>query len=139
MDKLFVDTWGWLTLVDEKGKQHRKILDLMKQFTQEGTRLFTSDAVLTETITLLFRDLPQIKALQALEIIVDQKSLQKISITPERFERTIDLRKQYADHPQISFTDFLSFVIMNEYAISSVLSEDHDFDIVHFGFQRIPD
>lgn len=138
MDKIFVDTWGWLTMLNDKEKQHQKIGWLIREELQRGTQLVTSDAVLSETITLLFRRLPQEKAIQMLDVVAQQQGLQKISITPERFERAVDLRKQYADHPRISFTDFLSFIIMDEYGISSVLSEDHDFDIVHFGFQRIP-
>ena len=72
-----------------------------------------------------------------MEIILGLENLEKTSVSPEQFEAAVRLRKQYADQPLISFTDFLSFVIMDEYGISSVVTEDHHFDIVHFGFQRV--
>jgi len=137
MNKIFVDTWGWLTLADEKEKQHRKILQVVQDSLRKGVKLYSSDAVLSETITLLFRRLPREKAIHVMEIILGQEGLQKISISPERFDRAVQLRKQYADQPLISFTDLLSFVIMDEYSIPSVITEDHHFDIMHFGFQRV--
>jgi uncharacterized protein len=138
MNKLFVDTWGWLCMGDKKEKHHRKVCLFLDKFQKDKGQLFTSNSVLNETITLLFRRLPKEKAEQVMKHIIYQESLKKISITPERFQQAIELRRNYADQPKISLTDIQSFVIMNEFSISQVLTEDHHFDIPHFNFQRVP-
>ena len=56
--KLFVDTWGWLTLRDRKESRHQEVKDFYSQFRRRKGLLYTSDYVLDETITLLFRRLP---------------------------------------------------------------------------------
>ena len=32
MSKLFVDTWGWLTLYDKRESQHRRVADFYTNF-----------------------------------------------------------------------------------------------------------
>jgi len=137
MNKLFIDTWGWLTLADAKEKQHTQVVELMKTASQSHVALFTSQAVLDETITLLFRRLSPGQALELMERILGLEELKIIALTSDRFQKTVALRKQYLDQGRISFTDLSSCVIMDEYDIQHVLSEDHHFEIVHFGFCRL--
>jgi len=48
------------------------------------------------------------------------------------------LRKKYQDKPDISFTDFTSFVIMQELAINRVFTGDAHFEKVNLGFEILP-
>ena len=44
------------------------------------------------------------------------------------------LRKKYKDKPDISFTDFTSFTIMEERGIKRVFTGDKHFEKVNMGF-----
>lgn len=59
-------------------------------------------------------------------------------ITDARFETAWLLRKKYQDKPDISFTDFTSFIIMQELAINKVFTGDTHFESVNLGFEIVP-
>jgi predicted nucleic acid-binding protein len=60
--KLFVDTWGWLTLRDSREAKHEDVVSLVGEFRAGKGVLYTTDYVLDETYTLLFKRLPFTKA-----------------------------------------------------------------------------
>jgi predicted nucleic acid-binding protein len=49
--KLFIDTWGWLTLGDKREPHHREVSKFYKNFRRRKGTAYTSDYVLDETIT----------------------------------------------------------------------------------------
>lgn len=53
--KLFIDTWGWLTLRDRSETQHHVVKNLYQEFRENRGISYTTDYVFDETITLLFR------------------------------------------------------------------------------------
>ena len=55
--KLFVDTWGWLTLRDKREVRHRETQAYYHRFRDQNGRLVTTDYVLDETFTLFFKRL----------------------------------------------------------------------------------
>jgi uncharacterized protein len=52
---VFVDTWGWMALGHRRDPQHGEVRDLYRQLREEQIPITTSDYVLDELITLLFR------------------------------------------------------------------------------------
>ncbi len=103
--------------------------------------IYTSDYVLDETFTLLFRRTPFEVAAEATKKInksVQDGYLLLERINPERFEKTTRLRLKYKDKPLISFTDFTSMVVMAEEEIKSVLTEDDHFIYIESGFKKVP-
>ncbi|RMF93181.1 MAG: PIN domain-containing protein [Nitrospinota bacterium] len=139
--KLFIDTWGWLTLRDKKESRHSEARNVYQGFRQRTGTAYTSDYVLDETVTLLFRRLPFSVAQESLEYIqqaVADGYLHLEQITPERFEKAKELRSRFQDKPRISFTDLTSMVIMMEYRITEILTEDDHFLQVGMGFQKVP-
>lgn len=139
--KLFVDTWGWLTLRDRKELRHRETVDFYHDFRAQGGQLYTTDYVLDETLTIQFKRLPfpqAWEALQLLEEAIQTGSLKLEWITPDRFQRTKALRLNLQDKPLISFTDLSSMVVMQELDISLILTGDAHFTHVGFEFQNVP-
>jgi uncharacterized protein len=53
--KVFVDTWGWLTLHDQSEARHREVVEFYKDFRAQNGVVCTTDYVLDETFTLLFK------------------------------------------------------------------------------------
>jgi len=52
--KLFVDTWGWLTLHDRREARHQEVIQFYNHFRSQGGAVYTTDYVLDETFTILF-------------------------------------------------------------------------------------
>jgi len=134
---LFIDTWGWLVLADSKDPAHQDAVAARRLH-----RAFvTTDYVLDETITRLFARCPFSVAQAFVEGVFNAKesgALTIESITPGRFAKAWKLRLRYRDKPQISFTDFTSFVVMTELHVPHVLTSDSHFVKVHLGFRIFP-
>lgn len=130
MDRLFVDTWGWLTLRDKSERGHEKALAIFQTFREPAGRIYTSDFVLDETFTLLFRRLPFPLARESMELLsnsVDESSIILIPVNGTRFKAAQKLRVRFHDKPNISFTDLTSIAILEEFQIEKILSEDNHF------------
>jgi uncharacterized protein len=59
-------------------------------------------------------------------------------MTPQWFEKAIELCYRFQDKPLISFTDLTSMVVMSEREIEESLTEDDYFLHVGMGFRKIP-
>ena len=139
--RIFVDTWGWLTLRDKRETFHQKITAFYNQFLNRQGIVYTTDYVLDETLTLLFKRLPFPKAkesLELLELAIHEGYLRLEWITPLRFEQAKSLRLKFQDKPGIPFTDLTSMAVMDELGIADVLTADAHFVKIGMGFHIVP-
>jgi len=140
-EPIFIDTWGWLALGHRRDARHQEIRALYQTLRKEGARLYTTDYVLDEVITLLFRreiieeTIPFTEGIfqagQAGRLIIER-------ITSHHFTAAWELRKKFQDKPRISFTDLTSMVIMQERGIERILTEDDHFLHIGMGLQKVP-
>ncbi len=140
--KVFIDTWGWISLFNKREKRHQDVKKWYNDFRNKNGEIYTSDYILDETYTLLFRRTPFEIAAEAVKKIdasirAGYLLLEKISI--ERFEKAKKMRLKYIDKPLISFTDFTSIVVMNEEHITLVLTEDDHFTYMGSGLIKVPE
>ena len=138
---IFIDTWGWLTLRDKGESRHEEVRDLYLRLRDEKARIYTSDYVLDESITLLFKRLRFDVAMASFDRIdkaIREGYIRLEWITPERFEKAKTMRKKYQDKPGISFTDLTSMVVMKEIGVVDILTADDHFEHVGLGFQLKP-
>ncbi|MEE8307650.1 MAG: PIN domain-containing protein [Gammaproteobacteria bacterium] len=139
--RLFVDTWGWIALFNKNESRHREVEAYFDRFQERGGTAYTTDYILDETFTFLFKRLPFPKAKNSLELLeqaIQQNYICLEWITPPRFEQAKALRLKFQDKPTISFTDLASMAVMNELGISDVLTADTHFIKVGMGFQIVP-
>jgi predicted nucleic acid-binding protein len=140
-EKLFVDTWGWIVLLNKREPLHLEVNALYKKARNEAWNIYTTDYVLDETYTLLFRRLPSKAASRAVNLISEAESQGYLAIeriSPGRFKKAEDFRLKYHDKPEISFTDITSIIVMKELEIRAVLTNDDHFVYVGMGFKKIP-
>ncbi|MEA5627210.1 hypothetical protein [Nostoc sp. UHCC 0251] len=138
--KLFIDTWGWLTLHDRSERYHQEATEAYQRAIAENGQIYTTDYVLDETITFFFRRLPAPLADQSMKVLLSAFSADNfylIRITEERFCLTKELRSKFIDKLLISYTDLTSMVVMQEFGITNVLREDAHFTHVGMGFQLV--
>jgi predicted nucleic acid-binding protein len=140
-ERVLVDTWGWLVLADDREPRHRDVRALIRNLWQHTQSALTTDYILDETFTLVFRRLPFARAqrfVSTIETAEQQGSLQVERISPERFALAKKLRLRFRDKPLISFTDLTSMVVMQELRMKRVLTADDHFRHVGLGFELQP-
>lgn len=97
--------------------------------------LVTSTYVLDELATLLLSKASHEAATTALSRTLDSESITVLPETDERFERTREAFERHDDQ-EISFTDHLGAVLMDERDIDHVFAYDGDFS--RLGFEQVP-
>ena len=138
---LFIDTWGWLVLANDKDPSHGPVVNLRVQSAKRSIPWVTSDYVLDETLTRLFAVAPFSKAREFFEGILESQRVGSLiveAISPDRFHSAWRLRLRYKDKPRISFTDLTSLVVMREANIRHVVTADAHFTQVGLGLQPLP-
>jgi len=55
---LLVDTWGWVALLNKREVRHEEVAAYHRNARKREQAVYTTDYVLDETITLLFKWLP---------------------------------------------------------------------------------
>ena len=137
-ERLFVDSSGWLVLADAQDPHHAKAVEERRRRLPGS--LLTSDFVLDETFTRLFarakfeeaRDFSQaiLEAAGSGVLVIER-------ITAARFSAALQMRLRYRYKAGITFTDFTSFVLMQETGIRDVLTGDAHFTQIGLGFRRV--
>ncbi|MDO8725184.1 MAG: PIN domain-containing protein [Candidatus Methanoperedens sp.] len=140
MMEVLIDTWGWISLFNKKEKRHEDVKNWYRDFRVRRGIIYTTDYILDETFTLLFRRTPfkfAAEAMTKIDDAVEKGYLVLEGITPRRFEKAKKLRLKYMDKCLISFTDLTSVVVMSEMEIQTILTEDDHFAYLEEGFQKI--
>jgi predicted nucleic acid-binding protein len=138
---IFVDAWAWLALSNKKDMSHELAKKWYGEIKAAGYRMVTSDYVLDEVITALFKNVAFSGAIEFIESLfaaIKDKQIKLEMITETRFKSAWSLRKKYQDKPDISFTDLTSFVLMQELEINNVFTCDAHFKQVNLGFEIMP-
>jgi uncharacterized protein len=135
--KLFVDTWGWIAVADRKESGHAAAGEVFQRARRSGGTV-TTNFVLDETFTLLFKRRPFADAWNFASNVVRSPYIDVQEVTVERFSRTLELRKRFADRPRISFTDLSTIAIMTELGIADILTADRHFIHVGLDFRVLP-
>jgi uncharacterized protein len=139
--RIFVDTWGWLALGHHRDQSHQRVLEIYQQLLSSQVQIHTSDYVLDEVVTLVFKREHFQEAVQFMEGIFASAEVGQLHIdcvTYDVFQAAWSLRKQYQDKPLVSFTDLTSMAIMKQHSIQHVLTGDDHFAQVGMGFVKIP-
>lgn len=137
---IFVDTWGWLAYGHRRDAHHGTVRELVETCISNRAPIHTSDYVLDELITLLFRREAYEESVRFLDGLFADSTrgvLQIQKVTTERFQAALELRKRFRDKPDISFTDLMSMAIMRELQIKTVVTGDSHFQQVGMGFEML--
>jgi predicted nucleic acid-binding protein len=141
-DRILIDTWGWLAILNKREPRHAEVGAYYRAFRAHGGIAYTTDYILDETITLLFKRLPITiakESLTHLETAVVEGYLVREWISPDRFENAVSLRFKLHDKPEISITDLTSMMVMRDLKIDTILTDDSHFVQVGMGFIKAPD
>lgn len=138
---IFVDTWAWIALASEDDQYHALAARAHAGLKKKRRRYVTSNFVLSEVITHLYRKQRPDQAAKYINAILhapDQAVHQLLDVSPVQFRRAWHLRQKYHDKPDISFVDFTSMVVMQDLGLTDVFTGDAHFRQVNLGFRLFP-
>jgi len=121
---LFVDSGAFLARYLSNDTHHRRATAVWK--TLSGVRLFTSNHVLSETITLLGRRAGYAFAAERAENIYSSAALEVLYSTKEQELEAVQLFRKFSDQ-KVSLTDCVSFVLMKRLRIRTAFTFDRHF------------
>lgn len=131
MEGLFVDTAGWMAMIDAKDPLHVKSLVVRDGWLEQGGILLTSNYVLDETLTLIRMRIGIEAAEKWWVMVTDSPRCNVEWVTPESAEKAIRWFFSWKDQ-SFSFTDCTSFIIMRELGLENVLTGDRHFATAGF-------
>jgi len=124
--KVFIDTGAFIARFIEKDQYHLQAVELWELLRQEDAQCVTSNFVLDETFTLLGRRAGyEFAHERALNLYASQALT---ILRPDLDDEMIGLNyfKKYADQ-SVSFTDCLSFALMDRIQTQRVFTFDKHF------------
>ncbi len=126
MEKVFVDTSGWVGFFVENDQNHSKAVSIFEKIKSFKLPIYTSDYCVDETITTILAIGNHKQSVLAGEALLASKIIKIVNVCPDYFLAAWELYQKYKDK-HFSFTDVTSFVIMKGLNITRVFSFDKEF------------
>ena len=136
--KLFIDTWGLISLYNDKEPYHKPTAEYFDSCINQHYDLFTTNLVISEFITFRYNHFGHERSKDIINNLfesIESNLILLIEIDYKRMKSALELRYKYQDKPKISFTDLSSMVIMKEFDIKEVLTMDNHFEQANMGFE----
>ena len=136
-NSLFVDTSGWVYLIDRHDALHHSINALYQTALKQQRTLITTNYILAELVALLASRsrLPRSQIFSFVDALKVAPHVRTIHIDAELDTTAWHLLKARIDK-EWSLVDASSFGVMNIYGIQEAISTDHHF--TQAGFTRLP-
>lgn len=126
MNKVFLDASYAIALSSPKDKHHKKALKLATELEVKGLKMVTTNAVLLEIGNSLAKFRFRQAAVELIDSIKNDPSIEIIPITEELYRRGFDLFRNRMDK-EWGLTDCISFIIMEDFGIKKALTTDEHF------------
>lgn len=130
---LFIDTGVFYAQSDRDASRHSTANEAFRAvLSGEHGRLYTSDYVFNETVTLTRKRTGRFEyAKQVGDRILGDgdfpAAIEIINVSDELFDRSLETFERYNDH-DLSFTDASIIALVQDQSIDAVLAFDDDFD-----------
>lgn len=126
MEKVFVDTSGWVALFVVNDKDHEKAISIFEDLKQSKVPIYTSDYVIDETITTILTRGNHKQSVLAGKVLLTSEIVKIVHVSASYFQSAWEFYQKYRDK-QFSFTDVTSFTIMKDLNINRAFAFDRDF------------
>ena len=128
---IFIDSGAFLARYIERDQYHERATKHWQKLQTDHCRCFTSNFVLDETITLPARRSTYEFAAERARNLYESHELSILRPDIDDEEAALVLFQKYADQ-HVSFTDCISFVLMERHNIRRAFSFDRHFTIARF-------
>jgi predicted nucleic acid-binding protein len=128
---IYIDTGAFLARYMNRDQYHQRAIAGWRRLGESGQRCFTSNLVLSETLTLLARRAGYPFAAQRARHIFSSEILTILRSSNEDEYEALELFEKFADQ-KVSFTDCISFVLIRQKNLKDVFSFDSHFERAGF-------
>ena len=132
---MFLDTSALKAVYDVDDEHHPEasaLMDSIKARTTEVSSFLTSDYVLDEAITLTRFALNHGKALELADAVLSSKFVRVVYVGKDVFASALEMFRQ-RDDKEWSFTDCVSFALMESEEVKAAFAFDPHFEQAGFG------
>lgn len=131
MREVFLDTSFAIALSAITDQNHAKAVELAEQIEAENLRLVTTQAILLEIGNALSKQKYRSAAIQLLESLQADPNIEIVPLTNELYNAAFQLFKSRQDK-EWGLVDCISFLVMQNRAITEVLTADDHFNQAGF-------
>ena len=125
---VFVDTSGFFALMVARDPHHARCAELVGDLARRRGMAFTSEAIISETCTLLQARRQGHLIGEFLNYVDAARALTVLPTGGELFQRTKEYLRRRYEHG-FSFVDCSSFLLMADLRLTDTLSTDEHFTI----------
>ena len=129
--KLFLDTGSLIARELSRDQYHEQAADAWRRLVDSKCRLFCGEHVFDECMTLLSRRHSYAFAAQCGYNYLNTHLIHWLTATDDDLRAALRLMKKYSDQA-VSYTDCISFVLMEREGLKHVFGFDHHFKAARF-------
>jgi len=133
-NEVFLDAVYAIALSSPTDQHHQRAKALAEQFTTDGTRLITTQAVALEIGNALAKQRYRAAAIELLESLEEDPKVEMIQISEDLYKRAFQLYRERLDK-EWGLTDCISFIVMQDHGLVKALTTDEHFR--QAGFQAL--
>jgi len=133
-NSVFLDTSGWLALLNAADARHGKAQQIWRDIVLGKREIVITDWIVAETGNGLARFYAKSRLLDALDRIVKNPRGRLVYVDDELLRRSLERYGQYTDK-HWGLVDCASFVVMEDRGISEAFTTDQHFE--QAGFKRL--
>lgn len=130
-EKIFIDTSGLVGFFLESDAYHSQAKNLWKELKTNECRLFVSEYVFDELVTLLLARSSHQFACKAGQSLIDSELVDFLYVQDDQVNAVFQKFKKYQDK-RFSFTDVCSFYLMELEGIQKAFTFDRHFSQAGF-------
>jgi uncharacterized protein len=131
MNEVFLDTSFAIALSSVTDRSHLRAVKLADQIEINKTRLVTTQAILLEIGNALSKQRYRAAAIQLLESLETDSSIEVVLLTNSLYRSAFNLFKQRKDK-EWGLVDCISFIVMQNRGITDALTADIHFQQAGF-------
>jgi predicted nucleic acid-binding protein len=131
ISSVFLDTSGWIALLNAADAQHGKARQIWRDIVIGKREIVVTDWIVAETGNGLARFHAKARLVDAIDRIVKNSRGHLIYIDDELLRRALERYAQYADK-QWGLVDCASFIVMQDRGISEAFTSDQHFEQAGF-------
>lgn len=131
---VFLDTNGWLALLNASDTLHKPAVALWEELVGQGATLVVTDWVLAETGNGLARTPARRQLGRAADLFRSSSRSRFLFVSPEYLEKALDLYGRREDKDW-GLVDCASFAVMQDLGITEAFTDDRHFQ--QAGFRRL--